>query len=66
MSTILPEHDHCRFCGDPVPFDQAFCSEKCYWDEQARIKKEKRRNLIFGAVTAVCVLAIFAASQFLR
>ncbi|MCL1811133.1 MAG: DUF2116 family Zn-ribbon domain-containing protein [Methanomassiliicoccaceae archaeon] len=62
MSTRLPEHDHCRFCGDPVPFEQAYCKEECYWNDQAKMKKEKKNNLIFILVTAASVAAIMAAS----
>ena len=64
MSIRLPEHDHCKFCGDPVPFDQAYCSEDCYWKDQARIGKEKRNNMIFVLLTAICVSAIIAVSVF--
>lgn len=62
MSIRLPEHDHCKFCGDPVPFDQAYCSEKCYWDDQAQMKDEKKKNLTFIAATAVSVIIIIAIS----
>ena len=65
MQARLPEHDHCQFCGDPVPFDQAFCSEDCYWSEQARIKKEKKDNIMFVLLTAVSVAAIVAISVLL-
>ncbi|MDR1405132.1 MAG: DUF2116 family Zn-ribbon domain-containing protein [Candidatus Methanoplasma sp.] len=60
MPTKLPEHDHCRFCGDPVPFDQAFCSEDCYYKEQARVGKEKKNNRVFILLTAVSVIAVVA------
>jgi len=66
MSTRLPEHDHCKFCGDPVPFEQAYCSEDCYWKDQARIKKEKNKNIIFVAVTAASVAVILIVGHFLQ
>ncbi|MDR3206334.1 MAG: DUF2116 family Zn-ribbon domain-containing protein [Candidatus Methanoplasma sp.] len=59
--TVLPEHDHCKFCGDAVPFDRAYCSEKCYWDDRAASQKEKRNNLLFAAITVASVAAIAAA-----
>ncbi|MDR1955087.1 MAG: DUF2116 family Zn-ribbon domain-containing protein [Candidatus Methanoplasma sp.] len=61
MSVRLPEHDHCKFCGDPVPFEQAYCSEDCYWNDQAKNRKEKRNNIIFVALTAASVAAIAIA-----
>lgn len=60
MAVRLPEHDHCKFCGDPVPFDQAYCSEDCYWKDQAQTKEEKRKNVIFVAATAISVIVIIA------
>lgn len=65
MSVTLPEHDHCKFCGDPVPFDQAYCSEKCYWDDQARMKKEKRDNMLFIAVAGIIVIVILVVGALL-
>ncbi|MDR0309538.1 MAG: DUF2116 family Zn-ribbon domain-containing protein [Candidatus Methanoplasma sp.] len=65
MSIRLPEHDHCRFCGDPVPFEQAFCSEDCYWKEDARVKKERNNNIIFALLTVASVAAIAAAGTLL-
>lgn len=62
MQTRLPEHDHCKFCGDPVPFDRAYCTEDCYWKDQARMKKEKKNNLLFILITGASVLAIMAVS----
>lgn len=50
MPAGLPEHDHCRYCGDAVPFEQAYCSEKCYYADQARMRKEKLRNAAFAAL----------------
>ncbi len=60
MTARLPDHDHCKFCGDPVPFEQAYCSEECYWNDQAQTKEEKRKNLLFVVLTAVSVIVIVA------
>jgi len=65
MQTRLPEHDHCKFCGDPVPFDRAYCTEDCYWKDQARMKKKKKNNLLFILLTGASVLAIMAVSVLL-
>jgi len=48
-----------------VPFDQAYCSEDCYWSDQAKMKKEKNRNILFVVVTAVSVSVIFIIGHFL-
>lgn len=64
MSARLPEHDHCRFCGDPVPFEQAYCSEDCYYKDEAGMKKEKKDNTIFILLAAVSVAAILIVGIF--
>jgi predicted nucleic acid-binding Zn ribbon protein len=49
-----------------VPFDQAYCSEKCYYDDQAKTKKEKRDNMLFVLLSAVSVAIILIAGVLLR
>jgi len=58
MTVHLPEHDHCKFCGDPVPFDRAYCTEECYWNDQAQMKQENRKNIIFAVATVASVAII--------
>jgi len=65
MSLRLPEHDHCKFCGDPVPFEQAYCSEECYYNEEARVGKEKRKNYLFVAAAALSIAVILLIGFFL-
>lgn len=60
MCPDVTEHDHCRFCGDAVPSDQAYCSVECYYKDQDRLKKEKLRERIIAAVAAIGVVAILA------
>ena len=54
----LPEHDHCKNCGDPVPFDMAYCCEDCYWSYQGNMVRERRKMNLYvtAAVVAVAVL----------
>jgi len=66
VTVRLPEHDHCKFCGDPVPFEQAYCSEDCYWKDQAKKKKEKRDYLLFVVLALVSVAVIAAVGFLLR
>lgn len=58
MGYDVTDHDHCRFCGDAVPSDQAYCSEECYHKDQARISKEKRTETFWTVATFVAVIAI--------
>lgn len=56
----LPEHSHCRYCGDPIPFGEEFCDEECRLNEIAREKKEKSKEYRFWG-SAVAVVAIVIA-----
>lgn len=60
MASDVTEHDHCRFCGDAVPSDQAYCSVECYYKDQDKIKGEKRKEILWTAIAFVGVLAILA------
>ena len=57
--TRLPEHSHCGYCGDPVPFGEEFCSEICREAHAARERKEKLREYAFyiGAAASVAIIA---------
>ncbi|MDR3282664.1 MAG: DUF2116 family Zn-ribbon domain-containing protein [Candidatus Methanoplasma sp.] len=63
---VLPEHDHCKFCGDAVPFDQAYCSEKCYWEDQAGLRAKKKNNVLFAVFTVASVAVTAAVGVMLR
>lgn len=56
--TDLPPHDHCRYCGCAVPFEQAYCSMECYNKDHERMRRERRNNLVVTALTAAGVVAI--------
>lgn len=64
MSPDLSDHDHCRYCGDAVPSDQAYCSLECYYKDQANIKKEKRKELAITVIAFAGVLAILLTAYF--
>ena len=59
----LPDHDHCRYCGCAVPFEQAYCSMECYENDQKRIRKEKVRDTAM-AVTAVVGAAVILVAGY--
>ena len=45
----MPEHSHCKFCGDPVPFGEEYCEAA-----------EKRRDMLFYVSAGVAVVVILA------
>lgn len=65
MALRLPEHSHCKHCGDPIPFGEEFCNEGCRNAFYESEKAEKRKdNLFFAGVAASVVLIIALAYLF--
>ncbi|MBE6528327.1 MAG: DUF2116 family Zn-ribbon domain-containing protein [Thermoplasmata archaeon] len=62
----LPEHSHCVFCGDPVPFGEEYCDDECRRKEAERKAKEKMRDYIFYGITAAIILILFAIRALTR
>ena len=58
MVQDVTEHDHCRFCGDAVPADQAYCSVECYEKDHERLAKERRTEIFWTVATVVSVATI--------
>ncbi len=56
----LPEHSHCKFCGDPIPFGDEFCDNACRADEATRVKKERNKEIAFWGSAGVVIVIILA------
>lgn len=56
----LPEHSHCKFCGDPVPFGQDYCDDRCRADDIEREAGEKRKEILFYVSAIVVIIALAA------
>lgn len=56
----LPDHSHCRFCGDPVPFGDDFCNEACRKEFEDRERTEKRKEHLFWGSAGAVMIAIIA------
>lgn len=65
MDPMLQDHDHCLNCGVAVPFEQAYCCEACYYEDQARKAKERRNEIAVGAVAVIGAVAILIAGYLL-
>lgn len=57
----LPEHSHCKYCGDPVPFGEEFCNEECRAAEEKRAHDERMKEVRFWG-SAVVVIAVIVAA----
>jgi predicted nucleic acid-binding Zn ribbon protein len=58
LADILPDHDHCRVCDEPVEKGEEFCSELCKNEHAAQQRKERNRNWIFMAAVAIVLIAL--------
>ncbi|MBQ8179760.1 MAG: DUF2116 family Zn-ribbon domain-containing protein [Candidatus Methanomethylophilaceae archaeon] len=56
----LPEHSHCAFCGDPIPFGEEFCDDECRRGEERRISDENRKEMLFFVGAGLSVVVIVA------
>ena len=61
----MPEHSHCKYCGDPVPFGQEYCDEECRRAETERVAAEKRKENLFWLTAVVAVIVVIAAGYLL-
>ena len=61
MEPSLQDHDHCLNCGIAVPFEQAYCCEKCYYEDHAKKAKEKKTEAAVAAVAVIGAVAILVA-----
>ena len=61
VSVRLPEHSHCKYCGDPIPFGNDYCDETCRNAEIQREKKEKMKDVMFYASAGIVIVVMIAA-----
>ncbi len=60
----LPDHSHCIYCGDPIPFGEEYCSEECRAKEAARAENERRKDRLFYVIATVTIIVILAVGYF--
>ena len=56
----LPEHSHCEYCGDPIPFGERYCDGECRQNDVKKKAQEKRKEYIFYGIAAATILILFA------
>jgi len=64
MASIrLPDHSHCKYCGDPVPFGDEYCGDECRRQYDLRESKDKRKDYIFYGVT-IAIIAVLVVIRY--
>ena len=61
----LPNHSHCRYCGDPVPFGNDYCDEDCRELHIAEKSMERKKDIIFYGMIAGSLIAILIVGMVL-
>lgn len=62
----LPEHSHCIYCEDPIPFGEEYCNDECRRNEELRQKAEKRKEYRFWGSAGVVIVIVIALGVILR
>jgi len=67
MGTVrLPEHSHCGYCGDPIPYGEEYCCDDCRENEKARVAHEKKRDYMFFGIAAATIVILFVIRALTR
>ncbi len=61
----LPEHSHCKYCGDPVPFGEEYCNDSCRAGDAESMQKQKKKDLMFYVVAGLTVVIILAVGYYI-
>lgn len=60
---VLPNHSHCKYCGDPVPFGSEYCDDDCRDLHKAEKGVERKKDILFYGLIAASLVAILIAGM---
>lgn len=63
---VLPNHSHCKYCGDPVPFGSEYCDEDCRELHLAEKAVDRKKDIIFYGLIAASLVAILVIGMVLN
>ena len=63
---VLPNHSHCRYCGNPVQYGEEYCDEDCEELFKAEEAAERKKDIIFYGTIAISLVAILAVGAIFR
>ena len=62
----LPNHSHCGYCGDPIPFGQEYCDDDCRQLREAEKSMERKKDIMFYGAIAGSLVAIILIGTAIR
>lgn len=63
---VLPDHSHCKYCGNPTKYGDDYCDGDCEELFVAQEAEEKRKDYIFYGAIALSLVAILFAGVIIR
>ena len=61
----LPNHSHCKYCGNPTPYGEDYCDDDCRALLKAEESMERKKDIIFYGAIAVSLIAILVVGTVL-
>ena len=62
----LPNHSHCGYCGNPVPYGEEYCDDDCRELHDTEKRMERKKDLIFYGMIAVSLVSILVVGVIIR
>ena len=62
---VLPNHSHCKYCGNPVTFGDEYCDDDCRQLYAAEESMEKRKDIIFYGLIGGSLIVILIVGMVL-
>ena len=62
----LPNHSHCGYCGNPVPYGEEYCDSDCRGLAETEAKRERKKDIIFYAGITGSLILIFVVGVLMR
>ena len=63
---VLPNHSHCRYCGNPIDYGEEFCDDACRDLDRAERAVERKKDIIFYGAIVVSLVAILVVGAIVR
>ena len=63
---VLPNHSHCKYCGNPIAYGEEYCDDDCRELFKAEESVERKKDILFYGAIAVSLVAILAVGAIIR
>ena len=63
---VLPNHSHCRYCGNPIAYGEEYCDDDCRELFKAEESVERKKDILFYGAIAVSLVAILAVGAIIK